>query len=64
MGLKSKNWEKLESTRAIERRRPAIKRTSARAPKARINRSAIALERRRLISAIERTRSAIESTCA
>jgi hypothetical protein len=62
-GLKEKKEEKLDAIErrrpvdAIERRRPAIERTNTRAPKARIERTCVHVQKK------ETNRSAIERTC-
>jgi hypothetical protein len=56
-GLKEQKGEKLESVDAIERRRPAIERTNARVPKARIKRTCIRARKKELNhSVIEHTK--------
>jgi hypothetical protein len=56
-GLKEQKGEKLEFVDAIECRRPAIKHTSARAPKARIKHTCVCARKKEIdCSAIERTK--------
>jgi hypothetical protein len=63
LGLKGQKIGKAEvSATAIECRRPAIERTSARAPKSRIERTCARAHKKRI--AIERTRPTIKRTCA
>ena len=55
----------LESVRAIERRRIAIERTSARAPKTRIERTCVRMHKKEIDHrSIDRSPIAIERTCA
>ena len=55
----------MESARVIERRRLAIERTSARAPKTRIERTCVSTQKKEIDHrTIDRSPTVIERTCA